>query len=161
MSDAKGSQSQSTRHRPASRVYEFSDINYVNKDEGERENICLSFCKFLNSMNVDFKMHVVNEPRDMEEVEQEALLTREEGKGLAELVEANNRLIQDVLKKGNPQIKKKRYLTVTCRRQRYEDARAYFNVLETAVSPVFLSMRSRLAGSSIGTAGQSCHLKAL
>ena len=66
-------------------------------------------------MNVDFKMHVVNEPRDMEEVEQEALLTREEGKGLAELVEANNRLIQDVLKKGNPQIKKKRYLTVTCR----------------------------------------------
>lgn len=145
------------RMRMFDRVYEFSDINYVNKDEGERENICLSFCKFLNSMNVDFKMHVVNEPRDMEEVEQEALLTREEGKGLAELVEANNRLIQDVLKKGNPQIKKKRYLTVTCRRQRYEDARAYFNVLETAVSPVFLSMRSRLAPLDAGKRLEMLH----
>lgn len=128
------------------RVYEFSDINYADKDPEEQENVCLSFCKFLNSMNVDFKMHVFNEPRNMREME-EKILFPETGSGWGDkedLVKANNDLIRQGLAKGQPHIRKKRYLTVTCRRKGWKDARAYFNVLEAAITPVFLAMKSDL-----------------
>lgn len=134
------------RPRLFDKVYEFSDINYINKDNREKEQVCLSFCKFLNSMNVDFKLHVVNEPRNMEEVREKVLIPEKEGQeeGVRELLEANNRLIEKALERGEPQIHKKKYLTVTCRRKSYKDARAYFNVLEAAIYPVFQAMRSKL-----------------
>ena len=132
------------RTRLFDKVYEFSDINYVNKDDKEKEQICLSFCKFLNSMNVDFKIHAVNEPRNMEKVRKKVLLPEEEEGEVKELVRANNRLIETALEKGEPHIQKKKYLTVTCRRRSYKDAKAYFNVLEAAIYPVFQAMRSSL-----------------
>lgn len=130
------------RMRKFDRMYEFSDINYVDKDAEEKEIICLSWCKFLNSMNVDFKMLVVNQPRDMKEL-QEKILIPERNQD-RNLVEANNDLIRDALGKGEPRIIKKRYLVVTCRRKNYKDALAYFNVLEATISPVFLEMKSCL-----------------
>lgn len=87
------------RPRLFDKLYEFSDINYINKDNREKEQICLSFCKFLNSMNVDFKLHVVNEPRNMEEVREKVLIPAKEGQeeGVRELLEANNQLIEKAL----------------------------------------------------------------
>lgn len=125
-------------------MYEFQDINYVDKDDQEKEQVCLSFCRFLNSMNVDFKLLAVNQPRDMGELQEKILIPQKEG-AFGTLVEANNGLIRDALKKGEPQIIKRRYLVVTCRRKSYADARAYFNVLEAGILPVFQEMQSRLA----------------
>lgn len=131
------------RLRKFDRMYEFTDINYAGKDEEEKEAVCLSFCKFLNSMNVDFKLHIVNEPRDMQELRENILIPDKKGRD-GELAGAYNMLIRDGLEKGRPEIIKKCYLVVTCRRKNYKDALAYFNVLEVTISPIFLSMRSRL-----------------
>lgn len=129
--------------RTFDRLYEFSDVNYVNKDNKEKEQICLSFCEFLTSMNMDFKLHIVNEPRDMQELKDKILIPEGTGDNAA-LIEANNNLIKDGLSKGVPELIKKLYLTVTCKRRSYKEALAYFNVLESTIAPVFLAMGSRL-----------------
>ena len=50
--------------RKFDRVYEFTDVNYVDQDEKKQNTVCLLWCKFLNSMTVDFKITIVSEPRN-------------------------------------------------------------------------------------------------
>ena len=48
-----------------SKVYRFTDINYTTTDESEQELIFLRYCKFLNSMDVAFKIVKPNMNRDI------------------------------------------------------------------------------------------------
>ena len=46
------------------RCYEISEVNYVNKDDSEKESVLEGLGRFLNSMHADFKITVANKYRD-------------------------------------------------------------------------------------------------
>ena len=86
------------RPRKFDRVYEFSDVNFVDQDQKKQEGICLLWCKFLNSMTVDFKITIVSEPRNSNKYEESFLQSVDRSK-YPELAEYNNMLIRDGLRK--------------------------------------------------------------
>ena len=63
--------------RKFDRVYEFTDVNYVDQDEKKQNTVCLLWCKFLNSMTVDFKITIVSEPRNAAAYEANLEVARE------------------------------------------------------------------------------------
>ena len=50
------------------KAYRFDDANYSLKNEEEQEEFLKLYCQFLNSMNVSFKLCIMNNNRDMEEM---------------------------------------------------------------------------------------------
>lgn len=131
------------RIRKFDRVYEFTDINFVDQDKKKQEDICLSWCKFLNSMNVDFKVTVVSEPRNTKRYEQ-MLLQDTNQSHYPELAEYNNQLIREGLEKSTTTIRKRELLTVTCMKKNFSEAENWFQILESTIAPVFEAMGSRL-----------------
>ena len=79
--------------RKFDRVYEFTDVNFVDQDEKKQNEICLLWCKFLNSMTVDFKITIVSEPRNAK-IYEESFLQDKESSRYPELAEDNNNLIK-------------------------------------------------------------------
>lgn len=131
------------RPRKFDRVYEFTDLNFVDQDKKKQETICLNWCKFLNSMNVDFKVTIVSEPRNARRYEQ-SLMQEAEKSHYPELAEYNNRLIRDGLQKSRQQVRKRLLLTVTCIKKSYAEAENWFQILEATIAPVFAAMGSGL-----------------
>ena len=131
------------RLRKFDRVYEFSDVNFVDQDQKKQEGICLLWCKFLNSMTVDFKITIVSEPRNANKYEESFLQSVDRSK-YPELAEYNNMLIRDGLRKCKENIRKRCFLTVTCVRKSYEDAENWFRILEATVFPIFDAIGTRL-----------------
>ena len=41
------------RERMFDRCYEFPDINYIDRDDKEKEKILLTLCRVLNALNTD------------------------------------------------------------------------------------------------------------
>ena len=114
--------------RKFDRVYEFTDVNYVDQDEKKQNTVCLLWCKFLNSMTVDFKITIVSEPRNAAAYEANFLQDTENSK-YPKLAEYNNRLICEGLKRSRENIRKRYFLTVTCVRKNYEEAENLFHIL--------------------------------
>ena len=50
-----------------SKCYRFQDINYTTTNETEQIDIFERYCKFLNSLDVSFKITVNNKNKDMEQ----------------------------------------------------------------------------------------------
>lgn len=129
--------------RKFDRVYEFTDVNYVDQDEKKQNTVCLLWCKFLNSMTVDFKITIVSEPRNAAAYEANFLQDTENSK-YPKLAEYNNRLIREGLKRSRENIRKRYFLTVTCVRKSYEEAENWFHILEATVFPIFDAIGSKL-----------------
>ena len=129
--------------RKFDRVYEFTDVNFVDQDEKKQNEICLLWCKFLNSMTVDFKITIVSEPRNAK-IYEESFLQDKESSRYPELAEDNNNLIKEGLKKSKENIRKRYFLTVTCVRKSYEDAVNWFRILEATVLPIFDAIGTKL-----------------
>ena len=51
-----------------SKCYRFQDINYTTTNEIEQIDIFERYCKFLNSLDVSFKITINNKNKDMEQV---------------------------------------------------------------------------------------------
>lgn len=125
------------------RCYIFEDINYKNKDRGEKEGILLQLMNWLNAMKVSFKLTVSNQYRDMDRFIREIFVdtNREEYPGLAQ---GQGQWLSELLEKGSPELKKVMYLTVTCRVEGFPEAANYFNTLETQLQMLFNGWRSGL-----------------
>ena len=50
------------------RCYVFEAINYINKDESEKDIFLNQFMSWLKSMSVDFKITIANEFQSIDEV---------------------------------------------------------------------------------------------
>ena len=48
------------------RCYLFEEINYINKDEEEKDRFLNQFMDWLKAMNVDFKISIANEYQSMD-----------------------------------------------------------------------------------------------
>lgn len=61
-----------------SKCYRFQDINYTTTNEVEQIDIFERYCKFLNSLDVSFKITINNKNKDMEQVRDYVFLQEKE-----------------------------------------------------------------------------------
>lgn len=126
------------------RTYIFSDINYINKDNQEKKEVLLSLIAFLNFMQVDFKITVANEYRNMLQFISEIFTDINRG-DYPEISKGMRQWITQKMNEGSMQdIEKVMYLTITCRAFEYEEAKSYFNGMDTQLEQLFAEMGSIL-----------------
>lgn len=131
------------KRRKFDRVYSFSDLNYVDQDKQQKDGILFQLRKFLNSMDTDFKITIQCEPRDITNF-QESLLQDENKSEYPELARYNNEMIKKSLEKGQENVRKQRYLTVSANCRSIEEAEGWFDTFEHTALPIFHAMGSEL-----------------
>lgn len=125
------------------KAYLFWDTNYTSLNPEEREDFQRIYVSFLNSLNVSFKILVVNAKRDLKEMQREIFLkdrTREH----QEVVDAYNEIIEEKLLRGRNGIEQLRVFLLTCSVQDYQAAFEFFKTIEANIKMNFQRMSSRL-----------------
>lgn len=134
-----------TKHKNANvtfdKCYRFSDVNYTDKDNREMESFFRAFCRILNSMNVSFKQIIANHNINPKEFEERVRLKNREG--YEEVIAAYNDITDQRMAEAR-NIKQEKYLVITCQKQDFESANAYFNSLEANLRNSYFYLGSRL-----------------
>lgn len=125
------------------RAYLFEDANFATMDDYEKEDFLKLYCGMLNSLNVSFKISIMNNNRDMGQVRREVFL-RCKDKQFKELVDSLNNHIEDSLVKGRAGIDQARIFIISCRRENVGQARDYFHSMEANLMLCFGRMKSAL-----------------
>ena len=114
------------------KAYLLQDTNYVTKDEDEQELFLKGWCRILNSMNTSFKIVIMNNRRDMESFEEGTFLKHREGEPekYTEMIDDINRIVREKAETGASGIEQVKVLVISCRRQDFAAARAYFHTVE-------------------------------
>lgn len=119
-----------------SKCYRFRDINYTTTNEEEQVDIFERYCKFLNSLDCNFKITVNNKNKDMQNLREEILLQYQYD-AYDKYRRIYNEIIEDKIREGRQGIEQERYLTLTIERKNFEEAKAQFATLEAAVHKAF------------------------
>ena len=125
------------------RCYVFSDINYANKDEAEKERFLNQFMDWLKTMNVDFKITIANEHQRMDEY-LARMRVSPNGERYPEMEAGIRGWIGEKLPETNPNVTSCRYLTVSCRADSPAEAAIFFNALDTTVTGMFRLWQGRI-----------------
>lgn len=59
-----------------SKCYRFQDINYTTATEDEQIGIFERYCKFLNSLDCNYKITINNKNKNMEDLRDKVLITK-------------------------------------------------------------------------------------
>ena len=119
-----------------SKCYRFMDINYTTTNEEEQINIFERYCKFLNSLDCDFKITVNNKNKDMMDLREMVLLSYQQDE-FDNFRRIYNDIIENKIREGRQGIEQERYLTLTIERKNFEEAKAQFATLEAAIHKAF------------------------
>jgi hypothetical protein len=119
-----------------SKCYRFMDINYTTTNEEEQIDIFERYCKFLNSLDCNFKITVNNKNKDMYELRNEILLPYQQD-GYDQFRKIYNDIIEEKIREGRQGIEQERYLTITIERKNFEEAKAQFATIEATVHKSF------------------------
>ena len=126
------------------KTYQFTDINYITASEEEQLQMLDAWCRWLNTNHEKFKITMNNKNRDMLRLKQDVLFAHRND-ALDTLRDAYNEIIEDNLYEGRQGIEKEMYITVRCETAKnYEEAKVYFNTLETNMTRDFQALGSRL-----------------
>lgn len=126
------------------RAYLFSDVNYINQNDGEKREFLLSFMRFLNAMNVDFKIVAMNQFRSMEKFLKE-IYPDGNREAYPEIAEGMRQWIQEKAAQGdNRDVEQLKYLVVTAQASDIEEAWNYFQGLEGQLLRLFQAFGSIL-----------------
>ncbi len=112
------------------------DINYTTTNEEEQESIFERYCKFLNSLDCDFKITINNRNKDMADLREMVLLSYRQD-GFDRFRKIYNDIIEDKIREGRQGIEQERYLTLTVERKNFEEAKAQFATLEAVLHKAF------------------------
>ena len=112
-----------------SKSYLFSDVNYNTTSEREQVGIFESYCRFLNAMDVEFKVTINNKNRNMKAL-REKVLFQKKGDGNDRERDCYNQIMEKKIMEGKQGIEQERYLTVSIIRKNYEEAKAALNGVE-------------------------------
>ena len=126
-----------------SKSYLFSDVNYNTTSETEQVGIFESYCKFLNAMDVEFKITINNKNRNMKPL-REKVLFQKKGDGNDAERDCYNQIMERKIVEGKQGIEQERYLTVSIIRKNYEEAKAAFASLEAVLQKGFGELGSSL-----------------
>ncbi|WP_435070954.1 VirB4-like conjugal transfer ATPase, CD1110 family [Ohessyouella blattaphilus] len=124
------------------KAYIFSDMNFSIKDESEKEEHFMSYCKMLNSLNVSAKIIIANHNINKEEFEKTVLI--ESKPGYEDIITAYNSLTERRMKEGRNDIQQVRYLILTCKKKDFANANAYFRTIESGLMTQFRALESKL-----------------
>ena len=80
------------------KAYLFSDTNFTPMDDREKGEFLKQYCSALNSLNVPFKLLVINQNRDMDRVRRELFLRAEPEYG--ELYQSFQMHVEAAMQKG-------------------------------------------------------------
>lgn len=119
-----------------SKCYRFQDINYTTTNEAEQIDIFERYCKFLNSLDVSFKITINNKNKDMEQVRDYVFLKEKED-GFNGFRKIYNDIMEKKIHEGRQGIEQERYLTITIERKNFEEAKAQFATIEASVHKAF------------------------
>ncbi len=118
------------------KCYRFQDINYTTMDEEEQMEILQRYHRFLNSMNVSFKITINNKNKDMDAV-RDTIFLQEHEDGYDGIRRDYNLVMEQKIRDGRQGIEQERYLTITITRKNFEEAKAQFNTIEASVYKAF------------------------
>ena len=125
------------------KAYLFLDTNFAVLDEEEQRDFLKLYCSVLNSLNVSFKVCIMNNNRDMEQARKELFIrckdTRYEG-----IVESFNSHIGSALSGERGGIWQARLFILSVKRDTPEQAREYFRSIESNLALAFRRMQSEL-----------------
>lgn len=119
-----------------SKCYRFQDINYTTTNETEQIDIFERYCRFLNSLDVGFKITINNKNKDMEQVRNHVFL-QDRNDGFDHFRKAYNAIMEKKIHEGRQGIEQERYLTITIERKNFEEAKAQFSTIEASVHKAF------------------------
>lgn len=119
-----------------SKCYRFQDINYTTTNEDEQIDIFERYCKFLNSLDCNFKITINNKNKNMEDLKQYVLL-KYMNDGYDNFRKVYNDIIEAKILEGRQGIEQERYLTLTIERKNFEEAKAQFATLEATLRKAF------------------------
>lgn len=119
-----------------SKCYRFQDINYTTTNETEQIDIFERYCKFLNSLDVSFKITINNKNKDMEQVRDYVFLQSKDD-GYDGFRRIYNDIMEQKIHEGRQGIEQERYLTITIERKNFEEAKAQFATIEASVHKAF------------------------
>ena len=120
-----------------------SNVNYATASDEVQEAIAIGYCKFVNSMDCEFKITANNKNKNWQELEKQVfapLDTKEDEK----YRRSYNEIIEEKVRLGTHGIEQELYLTVTVQRKSYEEAKAHFATIEANITKRFTEMGSRL-----------------
>ncbi|MBO5055409.1 MAG: DUF87 domain-containing protein [Lachnospiraceae bacterium] len=126
-----------------SKSYLFTDVNYNTTSEAEQVQIFESYCKFLNAMDVEFKVTINNKNKNMKTLREKVLFSKK-GDGNDKERECYNRIMEKKIMEGKQGTWQERYLTVSLIRKNYEEAKAAFANLEAVLQKAFGELGSGL-----------------
>lgn len=138
-----------------SKCYRFEDINYSTTNEEEQMGIFEQYCKFLNSLDFNFKITINNKNKDMTALRKLVLLQYQKD-GFDHFRKIYNDIIEDKIQEGRQGIEQERFLTITIERKNFEEAKAQFATLEATLHKAFNEL-----GSEIVPLGGNERLKVL
>lgn len=119
-----------------SKCYRFQDINYTTTNETEQIDIFERYCRFLNSLDVNFKITINNKNKDMEQVRDYVFLQKKND-GYNGFRKIYNDIMEQKIHEGRQGIDQERYLTITIERKNFEEAKAQFATIEASVHKAF------------------------
>lgn len=125
------------------KAYLFLDTNYITKNAEEREDFQRIYVSFLNSLNVSFKILILNENRNLREIERDVLLKDRSGQ-YREITDAYNEIIREKLMQGRCGIEQLRVFVITCERQDFTAASDFFRTVEANLAINFRRLTSGL-----------------
>ena len=119
-----------------SKCYRFQDINYTTTNETEQIDIFERYCKFLNSLDMNFKITINNKNKDMGQVRDYVFLQKKDD-GYNGFRKIYNDIMEQKIHEGRQGIEQERYLTITIERKNFEEAKAQFATIEASVHKAF------------------------
>ncbi len=126
-----------------SKCYRFQDINYTIATEDEQIGIFERYCKFLNSLDCNYKITINNKNRNMEALRSQVMIPKVED-GFNGCREIYNDIIEDKIIEGRQGIEQERYLTITIERKNFEEAKAQFASIEATINKAFIELGAEI-----------------
>ncbi len=90
------------------------------------------YCKFLNSLDCNYKITINNKNKNMDELRDKVLIA-EKNDGFNNYRRIYNDIIEEKIIEGRQGIEQERYLTITIERKNFEEAKAQFATLEATI----------------------------
>ena len=125
------------------RAYLFEDVNYINKDKGEKRLFLSELMDFLNGMEVHFKISLCNSYQSLETF-LSSVRNEKNRETYPEIAKGIRQWQEEGLKDMNPTVHTIRILTVTCRADNDTQAGIYFRALEPVLEEAFEGWGSRV-----------------
>ncbi len=119
-----------------SKSYRFQDINYTTINEDEQIDIFERYCKFLNSLDCNFKITMNNKNKNMLDLRKLVLLKYQQD-GYDSFRKIYNDIMEKKIVEGRQGIEQERYLTITINRKNFEEAKVQFATLEATIQKTF------------------------